>query len=164
MRSRIRRIEKLESRQLLTAYINEVLFAPLFGNQDTDQYVELRGERNTALDVGTYLLVVESGKSVNNDEGKIEVIFDLSGLTFGDNGFLVLQEQNSPFTSDPLAHTLKSTSLGFSGLPGNIFSDVHALSDRLDFIYASNTIFLIQSDVAPALGDDIDCIATIRNP
>ncbi len=156
MRSRTRRIEKLESRQLLTAYINEVLFAPLFGDQDTDQYVELRGERNTALDDGTYLLVVESGKGVNNSEGKIEAIFDLSGLVFGDNGFLVLQEQNSPFTSDPLANTLKSTAPGFSGLPGNIFSDVHDLSDRLDFIYASNTIFLIQSDIAPNLGDDID--------
>lgn len=156
MGGRLRKFERLESRQLLTAYINEVLFSPLFGNSDRDQYVELRGEPNAALAAGTYLLVVESGKGFNNAEGKIEVIINLSGLRFGSNGFLVLLPQESPFTPDPRATTLRSNAPGFGGLPDNRFSDVHELSDRLDFIYASNTIFLIQSDVPPLLGDDID--------
>ncbi|XZE53521.1 cadherin domain-containing protein [Planctomycetaceae bacterium SH139] len=156
MRKRIGRFEPLESRRLLAAHINEILFDPLFGDPDTDQYVELRGEANSVLGDGTFLVVVESEAGFDNSEGTIHGIFDLSGQTFGSNGLLVLLPQNSPFSSHEQANTLVSTAPGFGGLPGGIYEDSHALSDRIDFIYASNTFFLIQTDVTPQLGDDLD--------
>lgn len=156
MRLRKRRFEKLEARQLLTACINEILFDPLFGDDNTEQYVELRGTPSSSLAQGTYLVVVESEKGFNNSEGKIHGIFDLSGQAFGSNGFLVLLPMDSPFTPDPAANTLQSTEEAFGGLPGDIYQDSHPLSDRIDFQYASNTFFLIETDVAPQLGDDVD--------
>jgi VCBS repeat-containing protein len=157
MKRRLHRPERLESRNLLAAaVINEILFDRLFGDVDTDQYVELRGEPNSVLEDGTYLVVVESEKLPGNAEGKIHGIFDLSGQVFGSNGFLVLLQQDSPFTPDPAATTLQSTLPAFGGLPGGIYTDSHATSDHIDSIVASNTFFLIQTDVPPQLGDDID--------
>lgn len=157
MRKRLAKFEKLESRNLLAAaVINEILYDELFGDANTSQYVELRGEPNASLDQGTYLVVVDSEENLNNIEGTIHGIFDLSGLSFGSNGFLVLLPQGSPYIPDPAATTLRSTEEGFGGLPGDIYSDSHDQSDRIDFIFAGNTFFLIQTDVAPQLGDDID--------
>ena len=134
-------------------FINELLIDPLFGDQDSQQAIEIRGVPNSVIDEGTYFVVVEEG---SNTGGEIQVIFDLSGLRIGSNGFLVLLSGDSPFTTAIGANTLRSSTPGFGGLPGDIFSDVHTLSDRLDFIVGNNSYMLIQSDVAPPLGGDID--------
>ena len=88
-KSRRRRLmmESLEKRQVLTAYINEVMVDPLFGSQTTDQYFELRGEPSATLEQGTYLLVINEHDFIANGLGKVEAIFDLSNQQFGSNGF-----------------------------------------------------------------------------
>ncbi|MEM9644331.1 MAG: cadherin domain-containing protein, partial [Planctomycetota bacterium] len=138
---------------LSPAYISELLIDPLFGNNDTDQYVELRGVPGATLPNGTYLAVVEED---NISAGEIHGIFDLSGLSFGDNGYLVLLPQGSPFSPDVNANVLQSDEPGFGNLPGDIYQDSHPLSDRIDFIVGNNGFFLFQSDTAPQLTDDID--------
>ncbi len=155
-------IESLEKRQVMTATINEILVDPLFGSQDTDQYFELRGEPNETLDPGTYLLVVNDRDSVIVGPGQVEAIFDLSGQQFGSNGFLVLQQFNSPHSlsgglvvGGPAPTVLTSATTGWSGLPGDIFTSLDGRG-RIENILGSSTYFLIQSDVAPNLGDDID--------
>lgn len=156
-RKRIRRFEQLESRQLLAAaVINEILYDQLFSSDNSkSQYIELRGEPGQAMESGSYLLTVESADSLNNAEGKIKGIFDLSGIAFGNNGFLVLLPQGSPFQPHPAANVLRSTSKGFGGLPGGIYTDSDPLSDSIP-ANGSTTYFLIQTAVVPQLGDDID--------
>lgn len=145
--------QSLESRQLLAAHISELLVSPLFGNNNTTQLVELRGEPNAVLGSGTYLAIVGEAKP---DEGLVHGVFDLSGQAFGANGYLVLLQEGSPHVPEPDANVLQSTAEGFGGLPGNIYNDSHTLSDRIDFIISANGYFLIQTDVAPTLGMDID--------
>lgn len=158
-------IESLEKREVLTAYINELMVDPLFESGDNRQYVELRGDANTRLDAGTYLLVI-SDRGITGttmDPGTIHGIFDLSGQPFGSNGILLILPQASLYplgkglaTSDKSPTILRSTEAGFGGLPGDIYSDIHPLSETIDFILGSNSYFLVQADVAPKLSDDID--------
>ncbi len=134
-------------------YINELMVDPLFGNLDTDQYVELRGPAAGQLPANSYLVVVDEDDS---NRGEIHGIFDLSDQAFGANGFLVLLQQDNAYTVDPASAVLESTATGFGGLPGNLYTDSDPLSDRIDFIVGSNGFFLIESAVPPQLGDDID--------
>ncbi len=139
-------------------YINELLVAPLFGNPDTDQYVEIRGDADAVIPDNTYLVIVDDDNNIAspNGAGEIHGIFDLSNQTLGSDGFLVLLEQDSPHSVAPTATVLRSTEVGFGGLPGDIYSDSYPLSERIDFVIGANTFFLVQSDVAPVLGADID--------
>jgi hypothetical protein len=146
-------MEPLEDRQLLALLINELHFDPLFGNPDKHQFVELRGDPLATIDEGTYLVVAD-GDWLN--EGNIHTVFDLSGQTLGSNGFLVLLQHDHPYDVHPDANALVSTTSGFSGLPDNMFSDDSSISSRIDFIWGSNTFFLVQSDVAPTVADDMD--------
>ena len=145
-------IQTLESRQLLAAHISELLVDPLFGDNNTTQMIELRGEPNTALDQGTYLVIAESGINV----GEVHGIFDLSGQSFGSNGYLVLLQQDSPHIVEAGANVLRSTEEAFGGLPGDIYSDSHPISERIDFIIGANAYMLIQTDIEPLLEMDID--------
>ncbi|MCO8122918.1 cadherin domain-containing protein [Stieleria sp. TO1_6] len=150
--------QSLERRELLAAHLSELLVSPLFGNNDTDQMVELRGEPGATLDDGTYL-VVASERAPNY--GEIHGIFDLSGQSFGDNGYLVLLQQDSTHVPVAQANVLQSTATGFGGLPGGIYTDSHPLSDRIDFIIGPNGYFLIQTNVVPTLGQNIDANADL---
>lgn len=147
------RLERVEERRLLTLWINELHIDPLFGNPEQDQYVELRGTPNAAIAQGTYFVAVDGD---GLDKGKIHTIFDLSGQTLGSNGFLVLLQGGHNYATDSAATVLTSVSPGFGGLPNNMFSDESTLTDRIDFVIGSNTFLLIQSAVAPRIGDDID--------
>ncbi|QDT04429.1 Cadherin domain protein [Rubripirellula lacrimiformis] len=145
--------QALESRQLLAAHISELLVSPLFGDNDKAQMVELRGEPSTTLPEGTYFVTAyERGLDV----GVVHGIFDLSGQSFGENGYLVLLQQDSPHSVEAGATVLRSTEEGFGGLPGDIYSDSHSLSERIDFIIGANAYLLIQTDIAPQLEMDID--------
>jgi hypothetical protein len=134
-------------------FINELLIDPLFEVKDSQQVVEIRGVPNSTIPDGTYFVVIEERSF---QTGEIQVIIDLSGIQIGSNGFLVLLAGDSPFTTTPGANVLRSTSPGFGGLPGGIFSDVHTFSDTLDYINGDNSYMLIGSAVAPPLGGDID--------
>jgi hypothetical protein len=155
-RSRRRRLgtfEPLEDRRLLAIWISELHVNPLFGNNTTDQYVELRGPANSSIDAGTYLVVVDGDQP---NRGEVHTLFDLSGLSFGSNGYLVLLEKASGYATSSQANVLTSTTDGFGGLPGNIFSDDSGISDNIDFIFSSNSFLLVTSATAPLLTDDID--------
>lgn len=156
------RFQALEQRHLLAAYINELMVAPLFTGTDVGQYIEIRAEPNTALADGTYFVAV-SEHGINGRPGTIHTIFDLSGQSVGSNGMLVIQQFNSPYKiSEHVAaagsgpSVLQSSTKGFTGLPGNIFSSEWADHGEIDFILGSNGYFLFQSDVAPQIGQDID--------
>ncbi len=154
-RSRNRRlgVQALEQRTLLAAHLSELLVDPLFGNNDTTQMIELRGEPNQTLSSGSYLVIVSERSP---DTGKIHGIFNLSGQTFGDNGYLVLLQKDSPHVPEAGANVLRSTETGFGGLPGDLYTDSHPLSDRIDFIIGGNAYILLQSATPPALGQNID--------
>ena len=145
--------ESLEPRHLMAAYINEVHFNPLFGDTAKHQYVELRGDSLSSMSAGTYLVVIGSSDGVF-ELGDIHTIFNLSNQQFGSNGMLVLLESASNFTIDPAARVLKGTD-GFAGMPGNLFSADAGTSSK-QIRAGSNTFLLIQSNVAPALSNDID--------
>lgn len=158
--SRKRRLgfQSLERRNLLAAYISELIVDPLFGDNDKVQMVELRSEPNSQFAANTYLAIVEEGgfEEGGFEEGGIHGIFDLSGVQFGSNGYLVLLQQDSPHEPHPDSRVLQSTEKAFGGLPGGIYTDSHPLSDRIDFIIGANGYFLIESTVPPKLGDDLD--------
>lgn len=135
----------------MAAYINEFHFSPLFGNNAEDQYVELRGQAGSSLPAGTYLVAISSADGVY-ELGDIHAIFDLSNQSFGSNGLLVLMESGGGYAVDPAARLLRGTD-GFAGMPGNIFT---ADSNAKQIRTGSNTFLLIQSNVAPALTNDID--------
>ena len=148
-------LESLEARRVLTV-ISEVHVSPLFGDDQTEQYVEFRGEPNSTIAEGTYFVTVEGWGSVPGGPGYIHSSIDLSGLTFGSNGFLVIAQLGTPYSIDPDATALVSDSEGFSGLPDGRWSDATDLSDRFAFIFNSASFLLIQSDSAPVPAEDID--------
>ena len=148
-------VEGLEARRVLAAYINEFHFSPLFGNQDQDQFIELRGEPNVTLEAGTYFVGIESADGVD-ELGDIHSIFDLSGQRFGANGMLVLLQSGNGYTVDPAASKLTGSN-GFQGMPGNIFqADDFAGQPRKSVHAGSSTYLLINTATAPRLTDDID--------
>lgn len=149
-------IEQLESRRVLASLISEVHIEPLFGNHDTDQYIELRGTPNTSIANGTYFVLLEGWGSVPGGPGYIHSVIDLSGLTYGSNGFLVLAQFGNHYQFDPSATLVQSTTTGFAGLPNNRWSDASTLSDRLAFIFNSGTFLLINAPQAPVPGSDAD--------
>lgn len=134
--------------------INEIMVGFRFdGDADTDQFLEFRGRPGGQLNPGTYFVIVDD-QDIN--AGEIHGIFDLSNQQLGANGFLTILQKDSPHVPHPDSAVLQSITDGFGALPGGIYTDSHTLSDRIDFILGSNTYFLIETDIPPQLGDDID--------
>lgn len=142
--------EQLQQRRVLAAYINELHFAPLFGDNSTDQYLELRGAPNSTFEDGSYFIGIESADGVD-ELGDIHTILDLSGKQFGANGLMVFLQTGAGFEVDPAASVFQGTAGGFQGIAGfqadDMAGDIHA---------GSSTYLLIQSDSAPSLTSDID--------
>ena len=143
-------IESLESRRVLTAYINEFQFSPTFGTAEEDQFLEFRGTPGESLEVGTYFVGVESADGVD-ELGDIHTIIDLSGQTFGENGLLVLLPSASKVETLEGATVLRGGD-GFIGMPASFQADhddnvIHA---------GTSSYFLVHTTVAPMLDDDID--------
>ncbi|MEM6687921.1 MAG: cadherin domain-containing protein [Planctomycetota bacterium] len=152
------RAEALESRQLLAAYISELAIDPLFGSTTEGQYIELRGGRAATLPENSYLVSVDETRG---DQGEIIEVFDLSGLQFGSNGYLVLMQPNSPYVDapnslDPNANIITAEGPGFAGLDGDRYSDTHSVVDELWSLVGARGFFLIQTDQPIFLGTDID--------
>ena len=144
--------ESLEQRRVLASVISEV-FAT---NNDTDQYFELRGTPGSTIANGTYFTVVEGWGAVPGGRGYIHSVVDLSGLTFGSNGFLVVAPFNHPHQIHASSGSLISTSTGFSGLPSNRWSDASTISDRFAHVFIAANFLLVQTSTKPVPGTDID--------
>jgi len=128
-------------------YLNEMFLNPP-GTDAPNEYVELRGTANAVLPTGTYLVGIEGDVATAGD---VQTIFNLSGATFGSNGYLVLRQFNNTYVTAAGATVLTSTATGWSGLTG--FS---ADSPVTDIENQSVTFLLLQSATAPTLTDDID--------
>ncbi len=162
-KSRQRRLfaEALEARRVMAVgaasmYISEIQDDPLFGNSDTDQYVELRGAPNSAIPNGTYFAVLESWGAVPGGTGYLHSLIDVSNLTFGANGFLTVTQAGSPYQVDSLSTRLSSTTTAFSGLPNGRWSDASSISDRFSHVSGSQSFLLIGATSKPIPGSDYD--------
>lgn len=134
--------------------ISEILFNPP-GTDSPNEYIELRGSPNTPLPQGTYLVSVE-GDAANNP-GTVQNLFDLSGRTFGGNGFLVLLQKASPYQVQPYARTyVQSGDDPGWGHAGGSSLKHRGEAGQTDLENPSCTFFLIESSQAPSIGDDID--------
>jgi CSLREA domain-containing protein len=131
-------------------YINEVLFNPP-GTDAPNEYIELRGPASTVIPAGTYFVAIE-GDAADNP-GDVQTIINLSGLSFGANGFLVILQSGNTYTTAAGATVISGTTTGFGGLPGSIFQADVAATDLED---SSVSFMLIQTGAAPALTNDID--------
>jgi hypothetical protein len=130
--------------------LNEILF-DIAGTDERFEYIELRGDAGTVIPANTYLVNVEGDDDSAYSPGKLSQIFDLSGLPFGSNGFLVLAQANSGYTFDPDANVLVSSTEDFGG-----FSFFQSDSSLNLLENATTTFMLISSPVPPQLTDDID--------
>jgi methionine-rich copper-binding protein CopC len=130
-------------------YINEVLFNPP-GTDAPNEYIELRGLASSTIPAGTYFVAIEGDA---DNPGDVKTIINLSGLTFGTNGFLVLLQMSNTYVPAAGATVVTSTTVGFGGLPGSRWSADASATDLPD---ASTTFMLIQTGVAPTLTDDFD--------
>jgi uncharacterized repeat protein (TIGR01451 family) len=130
-------------------HINEVLLDPP-GTDAPNEYVELRGEAGSVITDGIYLLGIEGDSS---GAGDVQNIFDLSGLSFGSNGYLVLLQNGNSYSTDPNANVLTSNNTGFSG-----FSFFSADSGTTGIENQSSTFLLVQASetTTPLLTTDID--------
>lgn len=134
--------------------INELVLSPTFGDRDTQQLIELRGGPNARLEPNTFLVVVNEE---NFGRGQVREIFDLSGQSFGANGYLTIVQAGSPHVIDPQSAVLRGTGNGFVGIAGGVFSDADNTPGLIGGATTlSNGFFLIQSATPPRLGDDID--------
>ena len=157
-------------------YINEIFFDPGGDGVDArDEYIELRGTPNALLD-NHYLLIIENEMDEFGigDAGIVENLFDLSGRSFGENGFLLLRQKFSRYTPEqinPLATDLvndgpnlpgpsfpgygdgEDSTIGASDLNTTLTGPGEGTLENSGF-----TAFLIRNDSgeAPVLGLDID--------
>jgi hypothetical protein len=139
-------------------FINEILFNPPFPsstNELANEFVELRGTPNWVIPDNTYLVSVEGDSSGN--PGAIQNLFDLSGLRVGQNGFLLLLPKFHRYKPNPLSTVITNSGSGDGWGSGSSSSLKHRGEDgQTELEDASCTLFLVQSAVEPAIGDDID--------
>lgn len=134
---------------------SEILFNPP-GSDSPNEYIELRGTPGSTIANGTYLLGIE-GDSGTPNPGDIQNIFNLSGLTFGNNGLLVVRQKNSTYSVNPSANSATNTGTG-SGWGSSATSSIGHSGDlgAVELEDASVTFMLIQAATAPTLSTDID--------
>lgn len=147
------RIDPLPQPEDNPPVISEILVEGVQVDEDKDQYLEFRGQPGGSFGDGTYFVIIDED---DQNAGEIHGIFDLSNQAFGANGYLVIQQQNASDRANPFSRVLQSDLPGFDGLPGDIYSDIHPISERIDFTVGPNTYVLLQSDTPPQLDDDID--------
>ena len=170
--------------------INEIYFNPPGGNDapasNALEYIELRDTSLTSL-ANKYLIFVENENDQFNsqDPGLVENIFDLNGMSFGLNGYLVLAMKNSAYpalTGTPfdvaspvnaaaptIAESLKTLSSGAhvyqnrdtgAGYGNGVTSSIGHVGQNPDIEGSGFTAFLISVDpgtgVAPVLNQDLD--------
>ncbi|TWT95256.1 hypothetical protein Pla108_34000 [Botrimarina colliarenosi] len=89
-------------------YINEIFYG--IGNngfEARDEFIELRGAPGMPLD-NYFLLFIESEDNATHTggAGKIDNIFDLTGVTMGSNGFLAIRQGGDGIGSGPSQYSV----------------------------------------------------------
>ncbi|MDO5970338.1 T9SS type A sorting domain-containing protein [Flavivirga aquimarina] len=115
-------------------YLNEIMVDPP-GDDNPNEYIEIRGTANTAL-TNMYIVVVEGD---GNDPGDVNEVIDLTSQTIGSNGYLVLLTTGHPYTVDSGAN------IALDLTDGELESQSH-------------TFFLVQTTTPPSTSDDIDTV------
>jgi hypothetical protein len=137
-----------------TLHINEIMHNPE-GADSPNEYVEFRGAPNSTIPANTYLVFVESDPGSGlTAAGDVQNIFNVSGLTIGSNGFLVLlQGGGSPYNAQVPANATKvvGSGTGWTGVAG-----WSADSSATDIENEAYTAFLVTTATAPTLTLDID--------
>ena len=139
-------------------YLNEIYFNPA-GTDAPNEYIELRGTPGLTVSSGTYLLFLEGDNPTTPSTtagarpGDIGGIFDLSGKSFGSNGYMVLRQFGSPYTVNSNATTYTATSTGWGGLGFN--SSATAAGD-VENISFTAMVISIGSAAAPVWGTQLD--------
>jgi hypothetical protein len=131
-------------------HINEILHNPE-GTDSPYEYVEMKGAPNAVIPAGTYLVFIEGDAATAGD---VQNVFDLSGLTLGSNGFLVLLQGGSNVWNSQVnaaATKIVGSGTGWTGVAG-----WQADSAATDIENEAYTAFLITSATAPSLTLDID--------
>jgi hypothetical protein len=135
-------------------WINEILFNPPGGTDAPHEFIEIRGNPNSILADGTYLISIEG--NTNGNTGTIQNVFDLSGRTIGGNGFLVLLQNSNAYTAHPNS-TIVTNANGAGWGHGSSSTVGHrGRSGRTDIENASISFLLLQSSLPPTPGIDID--------
>ncbi|WP_197171450.1 cadherin domain-containing protein [Novipirellula aureliae] len=126
---------------------DEIVINEVYG--DTSPYLELRGPKSGVVPDGTYVVVIEEYAT---GQGDVNQVFDLGGLSFGSNGFMVFVTGDANDAIHPDSSVYESLTDSFAGLPEGIHS-----SDR-DFwsVIGGKAYMLVQSDIAPSITDNID--------
>ena len=138
------------------ATISEIYFNPA-GTDAPNEYIELFGMPNGTISNGTHLLFLEgdNGASITAGArpGDIHGLFDLSGRSFGSNGYLVLRQSSSPYTANASATTLTATSTGWGGLGFN--TNATTAGDIENISFTAMTVS-IGSGATPTWGSQLD--------
>uniref|UniRef100_UPI004049BAA9 T9SS type A sorting domain-containing protein n=1 Tax=Flavobacterium sp. TaxID=239 RepID=UPI004049BAA9 len=158
-------------------YINEILVSPP-GTDSPNEYIELRGAPNAVIPTNTFLIQIEGDGESGSNPGDVESnnaatngalgpdgvspapqggIIDLSGITLGSNGLLVIVRSNHPYTINPdsailfdvtdgdledQSHTFLLINTGTNPAPTND-DDIDADNDgEIDAIYLANWTIL----------------------
>ncbi|MBX9585111.1 MAG: hypothetical protein K2X87_32800 [Gemmataceae bacterium] len=139
-------------------FISEVHFDPLFGDPNTQQYIELRGRAGAVIAPGTYFVALDGDAPATNSEpGRANAVFDLGGLALGSDGYLVISQGGSTYDYRAGATVLRAAGdEGFAGLPGNRFAGSAAIGSNLEFIFGANTFLLVESPTKPTPNTDYD--------
>lgn len=160
-------------------YINEVFFNPGgSGNDQTDEYIELRGTPSMSLE-NHYLLFLENEDTPQHDgaAGTIDIMFDLGAFSLGSNGFMTLRQKYSPYSvaegTTDLMNDGPDISFGpFSGIQPGYGHAENSTIGATDLVSTGSgfpvpegsiegggfTAMLIYNDggIAPVVGDDLD--------
>ncbi len=99
-------------------YISE-LIASISGTDSPDEFIELRGPANSALPANTYFVVIE-GDGESSSVGKVKEVLDVSGLTFGANGFLTITFGGSSYEGNFVAASNNYTETQVTGYDGDL--------------------------------------------
>jgi len=148
---------------LLLAFIlpaqGQLVLSELFLNPPgpdlPNEYIELRGQPNSLIADGTYLVVLEG--DTNGNPGVVQNVFDLSELRVGGNGYVVLLQKTNSYLPDPGALILENTDTqeGFGSGSGSSI-DHDGEGGQLDLENGSSTFLLIEAPDKPSPGEDVD--------
>ena len=94
-----------------------------------------------------------------SDPGDVQDIFDLSGMSFGTNGMLVLLQKGSTYATG--GRVRPSTRMREAEQAGGSGDDTAPIghtgeTSQTDIENSAVTFFLIQTATAPTVADDID--------
>jgi hypothetical protein len=131
--------------------LNEIYSDPQ-GADTGNEYIEFRGTPGANIPSNYYLVEIEGDSATTGTgSGAIDHVFSLGGMTIGLNGFLVLRQFGSSYTTSPGSAVVTATGSGW----GTTFSNT-----ATDLENGSASYLLITSATAPTPGADIDASGT----